>query len=167
MCNHCCNELNTTTTLLLNTTIDESEWRSVLAEPFECERRMLTEPAFPHTHDIIYIAAGRLPALGKKRRRPTWETIGQVMFVWDNKAQQQHMWDDAEWMCIGKTNDSPFYFAFLSHRCGTGFGLCETSTMYLAKTLEEIWMCALTDSQRAVVEAHINNTIGGATDSSA
>lgn len=139
--------------------VDELVWREELKEPFLAEHRFRKESpdTFLHNHSLLFVSNNALPIVAKQTQN-TELFIENVMFLYsDNKLDK---FEESYWMCIGKTNNrnnraTNYYFMYESGCCGTGFGLCSESKLFLGATLEDIVQYALTDKQRRLVSGNI------------
>jgi hypothetical protein len=142
--------------ILKDRVVDALVWREELKEPFTAEHRFRTEKSdvFLHNHSLLFVSNNALP-IGGNQTQNTELFIEEVMFLYSIDKL-----DESYWMCIGKTNNRNnrgiyYYFMYESGWCGTGFGLCSDSKLFLAESLEDIVEYALTDEQRRLVSENI------------
>lgn len=138
-----------------NLRIPEEIWRKSLQEPFIAEYRSTHELGFCHFRKVYTVSKDKLPIEIKdsiiKKMKHTEFIIDEVMFLFRN--EQSRIWDDSYWLCIGKTVQSTTnlsHFMFETGCSGPGFGLGETSKLFLADSLETL-VNLLTDKQRLII----------------
>jgi hypothetical protein len=139
--------------------VEEQVWREELKEPFLAEHRFRKESGdtFIHNHSLLFVSNNALPIRGNQTQN-TELIIEKVMFLYsDNKLDK---FEESYLMCIGKTSNKNnkgiyYYCMYEAGCCGTGFGICSNSKLFLAESLEDIVQYALTDEQRLLVSENI------------
>lgn len=139
--------------------VDELVWREELKEPFLAEHRFRKESldTFLHNHILLFVSDNALP-IGGNQTQNTELIIEEVMFLYSDNGLDK--FEESYWMCIGKTNNknnraTNYYFMYEAGCCGTGFGICSESKLFLAESLENIVQYALTNEQRLLVSENI------------
>lgn len=149
--------------LLLSTSVPDEVWRPVMQEPFAAEDLIIpgSTDSYPHYRHFVFIAKGSLPKhiqspenLHSSRPSHNRDVFGKVMFVY--ATEPTHAWDEVDWLCIGQTKYNPkLFFAYKTNRSGTGFGLGEQSSTFVARSVRELVLYALTEADRTLVASRI------------
>jgi hypothetical protein len=83
------------------------------------------------------------------------DSITNLFFVYTDFGSG--MFDENYWFFIAEytKDDKTVYIGYESECCGTGFGFCETSKVYLAETKELLYEYGLTYKQRYLIMKNI------------
>lgn len=135
--------------------IPAEEWRFKLQMVFEAERKMWSDCAFEHNHEIILLKLGELPHImffdnhicNKYHKKLLTEKAIKDVYYLNVKGIEEKSFEEKYFLCIGKTNDK-YYFTYTAKACGTGFGFAETSKLYLCEDYEALLNRSLTEMER-------------------
>ncbi len=142
-------------TILFEKHCSYEQYKHVLLEPLEADIMALNPDKYYHKQKCFSFIHSEVDNNIKYINKVIIikDIIECLFFIYTDFGEKK--WDDKYWFFIGKLNNG-IYFIYESDCCGTGFGLGSTSTLYLSKSKNLLYVYGLTNKHRELLNNNIH-----------